>query len=246
MIFIWIISATILVSLISLVGILSLILKEGFLDKFLLLFVGLSAGGLIGSAFIHILPEALEITNAETAFIYTMVGFVLFFIFERYIHWRHCHTDKCQIHAFVYLNLLGDGLHNFLDGFLIAVSFISSIKLGIVTTMAVVLHEIPQEIGDFATLIYGGFKKTKAFTLNFICALTAVIGAIGGYFLAGYIKDISAFVLPLTAGGFIYIAASDLIPELHRQPSQLRANLSLLAFIFGIILMWWLKALKVG
>ena len=241
MILIWIIAATLIVSLISLIGIFTLALKEELLNKSLIFLIGLAAGGLIGGAFIHILPEALQMSNVENIFIYTMVGFVVFFIFERYVHWRHCHKENCDIHAFTYLSLLADGFHNFIDGLVIAVSFMTSTKLGIVTTLAVILHEIPQEIGDFGILVYGGYKKGRALFLNFLCALTAMLGAIIGYFLAGAVQNISVFLLPFTAGGFIYIASCDLIPELHRQPDQKRANLSLASFILGIILMWWFK-----
>jgi zinc and cadmium transporter len=156
---------------------------------------------------------------------------------ERYFYWRHCHAGICDVHVFTYLNLIGDGIHNFTDGLVIAASFVADIKLGVVTTLAVLFHEVPQEMGDFGILVYGGFSKTKALFLNFVCALTAVLGAIIGYILSNITTGVSLFLISFTAGGFIYIAASDLIPELHKQKSSKRANVAFLAFVGGLIFM---------
>lgn len=238
MVFFLIIAATFIVSIISFVGILTLSVKEKVLQGILFSLIGFSAGALIGGAFLHILPEALENTPAQTVFSYLILGIILFFLLERYFHWRHCHKGVCEIHVFTYLNLIGDGCHNFIDGMLIAASFLTSVKLGIVTTVAVILHEIPQEIGDFAVLIYGGFSKKKALTYNFISALLAVLGAIVAYFIADVVHGFSNFLLPLTAGGFIYIATSDLIPEIHKESNLKRATFAFLAFLLGIAFMW--------
>lgn len=239
MILLYILLATVLVSLLSLVGIITLLLKEKLIQQVLIPLVGFSAGALIGSAFIHLLPEALEQSSGRQVGFYTLIGFVCFFLLERYFYWRHCHkTGVCEVHAFTYLNLIGDGLHNLVDGLLIAASFMINIKLGIVTTLAIACHEIPQELGDFGVLVYGGFSKTKALVMNFIFSLTAIVGALLGYFLSTYIQSLPAYLLPFTAGGFIYIAASDLIPELHRQPDIRRANWAIVTFLLGIVLMW--------
>jgi len=237
MILVWILASTFLVSLISLIGIFTLAIKDNLLQKILFGFIGFSAGALIGGAFLHILPEALEKEKSTVVFYYLILGIVLFFLMERYLYWRHCHNDVCEIHAFTYLNLIGDGFHNFIDGMVIAASFIVSLKLGIVTTLAVILHEIPQELGDFGVLVYGGFSKQKALFYNFISALTAIFGAIIGYFISDFAKGFSNFILPLTAGGFIYIATSDLIPEIHKESNLRRSNLAFIAFLLGIILM---------
>lgn len=237
MILVWILASTLLVTLISLIGIFTLAIKEKLLDKILFCLIGFSAGALIGGAFLHILPEALEKTNSTVVFYYLISGIVLFFSLERYFYWRHCHNGVCDIHAFSYLNLIGDGLHNFIDGMMIAVSFMVSLRLGIVTTLAVIFHEIPQELGDFGVLIYGGFTKRKALFYNFISALTAMVGAIVGYFISDAAKGFSNFILPLTAGGFIYIATSDLIPEIHKEKDQRRSSLAFAAFLVGIIFM---------
>ncbi len=243
--FIWAITASVIVSLISLIGIITIILKTKILDKILVLFIGFSAGGLIGAAFLHILPEALEQSaNNNGIFFYVIVGFVVFFILERYFHWCHCHEESCYIHAFTYLNLIGDGIHNFTDGLIIGASFATSTHFGIVTTLVIIFHEIPQEIGDFGVLIYGGFKRAKALFYNFISALACILGTALGYPLSEKVKDFSVYLLPIIAGGFIYIAACDLIPEIHKQKSAKRVTLSVTVFLLGISFIY--LARKIG
>ncbi len=241
---IWILSATILVSLISLVGIFTLGVKTKIFDKLLVLLVGFAAGGLIGGAFLHLLPEAVEQCSCDLVFFYALIGFTIFFLMERYLYWRHCHNGICDIHTFTYLNLIGDGVHNFTDGLIIAASFVADLRLGIVTTLAVIFHEIPQEMGDFGILVYGGFSKSKALLFNFICALCAVLGAIAGYILSGITENFSIFLISFTAGGFIYIAASDLIPELHKQKDIGRANIAFITFILGLLFMVLAKVMS--
>ncbi len=233
--FFWAIGASIAVSLISLVGIFSLLFKEKLLDRILVLLIAFSAGGLIGGAFLHLLPEALEYAQNDYIFSSVILGFIFFFILEKYLYWRHCHNGVCDIHTFTYLNLIGDGIHNFSDGLVIGASFLISINFGIITTLVIIFHEIPQEIGDFGVLIYGGFKKFKALLYNFISALTCIIGTIVGFHLSVNMKNFSIFVLPFIAGGFIYIAACDLIPELHKQSELKKSALSMLVFICGIL-----------
>ncbi|MBD3249438.1 hypothetical protein GF336_05315 [Candidatus Woesearchaeota archaeon] len=136
---------------------------------------------------------------------------------EKFLHWHHCHKGKCDIHTFTYMNLIGDGVHNFIDGLIIAASFSVDISFGVITTIAVIAHEIPQEIGDFGVLVYGGFGRLKALAFNFLSAVTAIIGAVIGYLISGSVEGFVPFLLPFAAGGFIYIAASDLVPELHKE-----------------------------
>src|SRR3989339_177727 len=243
MILIWIISSTLIISFLSLVGVFTLAIKEDLLQRMLLLLVGFSAGALAGGAFLHLLPESLEQLKPGETFIYALIGFTLFFLLERLFHWRHCHEGKCDVHAFTYLNLYGDGLHNFIDGLVIAASFIASIPLGIATSMAVASHEIPQEIGDFGVLVYGGFSKYKALFFNLLSALTAVLGGVVGYYLSTAISGLAPMLLPLTAGGFIYIAASDLIPELHKEKNNYKANMAFVLFMLGILFMWGMAQL---
>jgi zinc and cadmium transporter len=237
MVLIWIVISTLVVSFISLVGAVTLAISDKLVHKLIFCFIGFSAGALIGGAFLHLLPEALQENNSISVFYYLILGIALFFVMERFLHWRHCHEDNCQVHPFTYLNLVGDGLHNFMDGLVIAASFVVSFKLGLVTTVAIILHEIPQEMGDFAVLVYGGFSKKKALLCNFLSALTALVGALIGYFLSEISGSFSACVLPLTAGGFIYIAASDLIPEIHREKDLRRSTAAFLAFFLGILFM---------
>jgi zinc and cadmium transporter len=237
MVLIWILSATALVSVISLVGILTFGMKTKAFDRMLILVVGFAAGGLMGSAFLHLLPEAMEKARPEHVLFYTLGGFTIFFLMERYLHWRHCHNGVCSVHTFTYLNLIGDGVHNFADGLIIAASFVTDIRLGIITTLAVIFHEVPQEIGDFGVLVYGGFAKSRALLFNFICALMAVLGAVIGYMLSNAVGNISLVLISFTAGGFIYIAASDLIPELHRQKDAKKSNIAFVTFILGLLFM---------
>lgn len=236
--FVWAVGASIAVSLVSLIGIFSLLFREGWFNKILILLIGFSAGGLIGGAFLHLLPEALEQGEAQAIFLYLILGFISFFILEKYLHWRHCHEGVCTVHAFTYLNLIGDGIHNFTDGLVIGASFLVSIHFGIITALVIILHEIPQEIGDFGVLVYGGFSKLKALYYNFVIALACILGTAIGYFISANMHNFSPFLLPFTAGGFIYIAACDLIPELHKESSLKRSTFSLLAFCCGILFIY--------
>lgn len=236
----WILLATLAISLIAFIGILTLILKEKVLEKILLMLVALSAGGLMGGAFLHLMPEAMEKSNPYL-FLYVLVGFILFFFIEKILHWKHCHQKGCKIHSFAYMNLLGDTVHNFIDGLIIAAGFVVDIYLGIITTLTVALHEVPQEIGDFGVLLYGGFKKVKALTINFVTALAAVLGGLFGYFLFNHIASLVTFLLPFAVGGFVYIAASDLIPEIRKETSLKKSLGSIGIFILGILLMFGLK-----
>jgi zinc and cadmium transporter len=173
-------------------------------------------------------------------FFYVILGIVSFFAMEKFLYWRHCHEEECPIHMFVYLNLVGDGIHNFIDGMIIAATFMLSFSLGFATTLAVIFHEIPQEIGDFGILIYGGLSKRKALTYNFISAVTAILGAMITYFSA-YLQGIETLLVPFAAGGFIYIAATDLMPELHKKRSGSESLIQLLFILLGIGLMAYLK-----
>ena len=232
-----ILGSAFLIALFSLSGIVTLSLKEELLNRILLLLVALSAGALIGGAFFHLLPEAIEKMDTITAFTITIAGFSLFYILERFLYWRHCHKDHCEHHTFRYLNLIGDGIHNFLDGMTIAVSFLAGVPVGIATTIAVASHEIPQEIGDFGVLLYGGFSKQKALIYNFISALTIVPGAIAGYLLSGYVAQYAVYVLPFAAGGFLYIAATDLIPEIKKVESGRKSAVIFVVFLLGVTFM---------
>ncbi|MFB0562834.1 MAG: ZIP family metal transporter [Candidatus Lokiarchaeia archaeon] len=243
----FIIASTLIVSLLSLIGIITLAFNKSFLDKILFFLIAFAAGALMGGAFFHILPESVEHIEPLNFSILLIVGFATFFLLERFIYWRHCHEGVCDVHPFTYLNLFGDGIHNLIDGVLIAASYMLDINLGIVITLAVIAHEIPQEIGDFGILVYGGFERFKALGYNLLTALTAVGGALITYFVfqgsvisGGYTWFVYA-VLPFAAGGFIYIASSDLVPELHKEQNLKRSLASIASFLLGIILLLVVK-----
>lgn len=242
----WIIGATLVVSLISLVGAVGLSLKTKLLNKILLILVGFSAGALMGGAFLHLLPEALEKISGIAVFFSLLIGFSLFFIIERVLKWHHCHKGHCDVHTLGNMNLLGDGVHNFIDGLIIAGAFLVNVPFGIITTLAIIAHEVPQEIGDFGVLVYGGFSKLKALLYNFLSALIAVIGAVIGYFLSTITNGLSSFLIPFAAGSFIYIAASDLIPELHKEADFKKSMLSFGFFLIGIVFVYIFKLIFEG
>ena len=236
---------TFLVSLASFVGVFTLSLKEKILEKVLFYLIALSVGGLMGGAFLHLLPEAAEKFDNGNVFLYVLAGFFLFLIIEKIIHWRHCHIEHCKIHTFAYMNLIGDGIHNFIDGLIMAAGFITSPGLGVASTLAIFLHEIPQEIGDFGVLVYGGFSRKKALFLNFLTALTAILGGVLGFYLFSFIDIASKFLLAFAAGGFLYIAASDLIPEIRKEIDIKKSFLNFGIIFLGILLMYLLKFLGV-
>jgi len=239
-VWIYTIVSVFIVSLVSLIGILTLSINMEKLRKVLLFLVSFAAGSLLGGAFIHLLPEAFEESgNATMIPFYILLGIVLFFILEKFLCWRHCHipTSKEHPHPLGINNIVGDGFHNFVDGMIIAASYMVSIPLGIATTIAVLLHEIPQEIGDFGILIYAGFTKKKALFFNYLSAFTAVIGAVFTIIIGSSIAGIQDFLIPFTIGGFIYIATADLIPELKKEINLGKSVLQLVAFLFGIGIM---------
>jgi len=235
-----IIASSFLISAISFIGVISLAFKADTLERIVLCLVGFAAGALIGGAFLHLLPETVERSTSMSVFLALSFGFLLFFLLEKLI-WRHCHKGACEIHPFAYVNLIGDGVHNFIDGLVIAASFLSGVELGIATSLAVAFHEVPQEIGDFGVLVYGGLEKSKALVLNFLTALTAVIGGIVGYYLSSYVGGAIVYILPFTAGGFIYIAASDLVPELHKERDLRKSSASFGFFLLGYSFMLFVK-----
>ena len=229
-----------LVSLVSFVGIFTLSIKLEKLKKMLIYLISFSAGALFGDAFIHLIPELIEEDAfGLTASLSLVFGILLFFTLEKVIHWRHCHMPitKEHTHPFAFMNLIGDGLHNLIDGLIIGASFIVSIPAGIATTLAVFLHEIPQEIGDFGILIHGGFSRGKALLLNFASALLAIVGVILSLWLGTSFEGIQYILVSIAAGGFIYIAGSDLIPELHKE-TAIKVSLGQIAtFILGVLIM---------
>ena len=236
--------SVIIVSLVSFVGVLSLSFKDKFLKKMLLFLVSLSAGTLFGGAFLHLLPETIEESGFGLSVSLTILsGILVFFILEKFVHLHHHHTipgkniKKRGTSHIGLMNLAADGMHNFLDGLIIAGSYLVSIPAGIATTIAVILHEVPQEIADFGVLLYSGFSKKKALLLNFLSAAVAIVGAIVGLSIGSGSEEFISYLLPFAAGGFIYIAGSNLIPELHKEYSLKDSLLHLFALVLGIGIM---------
>ncbi len=225
-----------LVSALSLIGVLYLSINEKTLKKILFYLVSFAAGGLLGAAFLDLLPEA----NGGVAYAYVLAGLVFFFLIENFLHWHHVHHEKKEAHTFAHMNLIGDAVHNLIDGAIIAGAYLVSVPLGVVTTIAVILHEIPQEFGDFAVLIYGGFSKTKALLFNFATALTAFIGAGLAYYFSTAVQNFNSYLIPFAAGGFIYIATVDLLPALRRETERdVHKSIAQTVFvILGIVMIW--------
>jgi zinc and cadmium transporter len=238
MIWIYTLISVFIVSLISLIGVFTLALDKNKLYKYLIYFVSLSAGTLMGDAFIHLIPEAYKKTASLQVSLWILAGIFLFFVLEKVLHWRHCHEEPCadHPHPFSYVILAGDAMHNFIDGAVIAASFIVSIPVGIATTVAVIFHEIPHEIGNFASLLYGGFSIKKALVYNFLSALVAIAGAVFVLMISTNI-DLTEILIPFAAGGFIYVAGTDLIPELHKHNEMKKGILQVATFLLGIMLM---------
>lgn len=239
-----IIIATFLISLCVWVAVIFLYFKKDLLKKITIFLIALSAGALMGGAFLHLLPEAVELIEGDTPYIFILISFVLFFLVEKVLHWRHCHDGDCKIHTFGYMNLFGDSIHNFIDGLIIASTFLIDYKLGFITTLAIALHEIPQEIGDFGVLIHAGFEKKKALIINYLISLSIILGGIAGYFINSSIDGIISYLLPFAAGGFLYIAATDLVPEIRKHENIKRSIISILIFIFGVLIMYGVKFIE--
>ncbi len=227
------------VSVLSLTGILLLSFREAIFRKCIPLFISIAVGALLGDAFIHLIPEALVGSNTTIMSLLIIAGILLFFVLEKFLHWHHHgeDTEASHIHPVGRLVLVSDIIHNFLDGVIIAASFMVSVPVGLATTLAVVLHEIPQEVGDFAVLLHAGYTKRRAFFLNFLTALSAFFGAALFLAIGEYAAPLTAYFIPLTAGGFIYIAVADLIPELQKTKRFRDSLYQLAAVICGVAAM---------
>lgn len=228
-----------LVSLLSLVGIVTLSLHENRLRKILLFLVAFAVGALFGDVFIHLLPESFEKIGANlTSSLLVIVGFLIFYVLEKFIRWRHLGSAQTsKVRPVVTMNIVGDAAHNLIDGMLIAASFMVSVPIGITTTVAIVLHEIPQEIGDFGILVNGGLSIRSALLFNLLAALMAFLGAAITILIGEQIEDYAVYLLPVTAGGFIYIAGPDLIPELQQEVRISNSVWQFGALLMGVVVM---------
>lgn len=234
----WIILTTFMLSAASLVGAFFLVMNEKTIKKIIHPLVAFSAGSLLGGALLHVLPEAIEAHGEmQPVFISVLIGFSVFFLLEQFIHWHHCHkTPSEHHHPVTYLILISDALHNFLDGLAIGAAFMIDVRLGLLTSLVIATHEIPQEMGDLGVLIHGGWAVKKALLFNFLSGLTMIAGGLLAYAIGREINI--AFLLPFAAGNFIYVAASDLIPEVKHRDNICQNGIHFAAFFVGLLLMW--------
>lgn len=200
----------------------------------------------MGGAMLHLIPEIIEEDPSEAIWLWFLAGIIIFFTLEKIVCWRHCHipTSDDHPHPIGIMNLIGDAMHNFLDGIIIVGSFMVNIPLGIATTIAVIAHEIPQEIADFGVLIHAGYSRKKALLANFLISLTAFLGALFAITMQNHIENFSNIIIPITAGSFIYIATADLIPELKKDRDILKSFGQLLGILIGIGIMYALLFLE--
>lgn len=220
-------------SVIALVGSVTLVLREATLKKLLLPLVALAAGTLLGGALFHMIPAAVDkLGNDISIYVWILVGFTLFLGLEQFLHWHHCHRTPSEHRPLTYLILIADGIHNFVDGLAVAGAFLIDVRVGINAWLAAAAHEVPQELGDFGILIHGGWNKRKALAYNFLSALTFLLGGLVAYG-ASFAFDVT-FLVPLAAGNFLYIAAADLIPEIKREDTLKLNILHFLSFLVGL------------
>lgn len=232
----WIIIFSILGSIGAVAGAaLFLVFPESMRKMLVPSLISYATGTLLGAAFLGMIPASLEQAPAIMVMASVLAGMVLFFVLEKFVLWRHCHEDECEMHGRAGpLILIGDAFHNFVDGVVIAAAFLTSIPLGMATAFAVIAHEVPQEIGDFAILLDNGYSRTKAFILNSLSAAATLPGAVAAYFWLSEVSQVMPFILALSAASFIYIAVADLIPGLHRQTAFAAAIRQLILLLAGI------------
>jgi zinc and cadmium transporter len=240
--FIFAIISVVFISLLSLIGILFISFSESKLRRMIFCMVSIGVGALLGDALIHLIPESFEHNADHTlASTWIILGFLSFFVLEKFFRWHHCHNiedEHAHHHPVGYMSLAADAFHNFLDGLLIGSAYMLSIEVGIATTLAVILHELPQELSDFSILIHSGFSRNKALLFNFISSSTAILGALIASTSIMKVEALIGVVIPFAAGSFIYVAASDLVPELHKETSGRKSFLQFICIVIGFGLMY--------
>jgi zinc and cadmium transporter len=236
--FLAIVAATVINSSLGLAGAATLWFRENIFQRTVKILVAFSAGALLGAAFFHLLGEATGKIEPTWLYSYVLLGFMVFFVLEEYLHWHLC--EECDIHPYSYLMVIGDSLHNIIDGLVIAGTFMTGIPLGIVTTLVILSHELPQELGVFAVIVSGGIEKKTALLYTFFSQTTCVLGGIVGYFAFQHAEKLQLFILPFAAGGFIYIAAADLIPSMHHSEGFAKIT-SFFWLVFGMAFMLAIK-----
>ena len=232
-------ASLLVISLTSLIGLFAFGKNHDRLIKSIDLLVGFAAGALLGDAFIHLLPELAKTSFTVWHSFTILVGIVVFFAIEKVVYWHHFHRTGHN-HAcsdLPYMSLAGDALHNFIDGVILAGAFIASPVIGFSTAAAIFFHEIPHEGGNYSILIKGGFSRKKALFLNFVTALTSFLGAIFTLILSTIISGAMPFVLAFSIGSFLYIAGTDLLPELHKSFTPKKAVSEFFAIVLGVAVM---------
>jgi zinc and cadmium transporter len=237
-------------TLLGAVGILFIGLRKKIFKNIVNALVAFTAGSLLGGAFFHLIPEVIEVLEPIKIFVFVIFGFILFMFLEEYLFWHHCGSEKdfCEKHrtsikekSYRYLIVIGDFIHNIIDGFIIVGSFFVGVKIGIISSILVLIHELSQEIGIFGVLFHGGFNKKQSILYSLIAQSSVFLGVILGYFSINFGSlEITNYLMPIAAGGFIYISASDLIPEVHNANRRIRAS-SFFWIVFGLFLMFALK-----
>ncbi len=257
-----------LIGCLSLVGLFLVSIKERTLDGILFILVAFATGTILASALFDLIPESIhhleELIEGGSSisenyvFGFIILGYVVFFVLERFVYWFHGHAhqkgeelvcydtltegsdktvkERGKVKSFVFLNLVGDGLHNFLDGLIIMVAFLTGFANGVVVSLAVLFHELPQEIGDFGILLYGGFSKKKALGFNFLSAMIAMLGGILAFILSGTLEIFNMFFLAFSGGGFLYLASTELMPELLKEKKLKKSIIQSIVFVCGILL----------
>lgn len=246
----WIVLSGVGMSMIALIGGITFFIHEQKIKKVMLPLVALAAGSMIGGAFLHMIPKSVtwfqknahqSVLGADAVYIWVLLGFTTFFALEQFLHWHHCGRAESECKKpLTYLVLIGDGLHNFIGGLAVAGTFIIDVRLGFMAFLAAAAHELPQELGDFAVLVNGGWKKSQALLFNFLSSLTFLLGGLVAY-LASFSVDI-AFLIPFAAGNFLYIGATDLVPEVNKHSNIKNNIVHFMMFVLGVFLMWLVKA----
>jgi len=234
------ITATVLDSLVGLVGVFSIYMSEDRLKEIVQWLVAFAAGAMLAGALAHMIPKAMLALQYQWTGEVAILGFLTFFALERFLHWHHCHeTGPCEIHPVTTLTIVGDSLHNFVDGIVIAAAFLTDAVTGWITTALIIAHEVPQELGNFSVLVFGGYRKEKAILWTFLSQATCILGGlIGWFFTPNWLK---APIIAFAAGGFLYIAAADLIPELHKERDRRKMYQTTVWLLLGILFMIGIK-----
>jgi zinc and cadmium transporter len=238
--FAYVLVGGLLMSAIALVGSVTLLLRPATLDRIVKPLAAFAAGSLLGGAFFHMLPAAAATQELGRVFLWTMLGFTLFFALEQFLHWHHCQRAGAECRKpLTYLILLGDALHNFLGGIGVAGVFLIDHRLGVTAWLAAAAHEVPQELGDFGVLIHGGWRRGSALLFNLLSGCTFLLGGLATYF-ASRSLDVD-FLVPFAAGNFIYIGAADLVPEVNKHAGVLASVIHFLAFGAGLAVLWTMR-----